>query len=252
MASLASGSNWARRRVPVSVGHMVSLSPLTTRTGCSTLARPAGEVFCSQAASAVNWAPIGLVGDRGVAVVGGALVQAAEEGVRGVLAGPRGFEEQEVLGVLALLGRLLSGPLEGGAGGCGTSGAGGRGGGQDDPADAVGVLLGDDLGDDAAQGVAEQVDRVQAEGVQEGDGVGGHRLEGVGGGPAGAADAAQVDQDDAPLGREAVDHGGVPVVQHRGDVVQEYQRNALGRADLAVGERGPGDVHGLGDGILAG
>ena len=87
---------------------------------------------------------------------------------------------------------------------------------------------------------------------QKRDRVAGHGLDAVGGGAAGAADAPQVDQDDAPLGGNAVDHGGVPVVEYGGEVVQEHHRDAGGRAHLAVGERGPLDLHGLGDGFLAG
>jgi len=52
-----------------------------------------------------------LVGHRCVAVLG-ALVQTGEEGVGGSLAGRGRREEQEVLGVLALAGRLLQGSLE--------------------------------------------------------------------------------------------------------------------------------------------
>src|SRR6202023_3780493 len=97
---------------------------------------------------------------------------------------------------------------------------------------------GDDLGDHAAQGVAQQVDRAQLERLQKRERVAGHGLDAVGGGAAGAADAPEVDQDDAPLGGDAVDHGGVPVVKDRGEVVQEHHRDTCGRAHLAVGERG--------------
>jgi len=103
-----------------------------------------------------------------------------------------------------------------------------------------------------AQGVAQQVDRAQPERLQKRDRVAGHGFDAVGGGAAGAADAPEVDQDDAPPGGDAVDHGGVPVVEYRGEVVQEHHGHARGRARLAVGERGPADLHGLGDGFLAG
>jgi hypothetical protein len=59
-------------------------------------------------------------------------------------------------------------------------------------------------------------------------------------------------QDDAPLGGNAVDHGGVPMVEYGGEVVQEHHRDTYGWAHLAVGERGPLDLHGLRNGILAG
>src|SRR6202043_1620468 len=93
--------------------------------------------------------------------------------------------------------------------------AGGCGAGQDDAADQVGPLLDDDLGDHAAQGVAQQVDRAQPERLQKRDRVAGHGFDAVGGGAAGAADAPQVDQDDAPLGGDAFDHGAAPVLEHR-------------------------------------
>jgi hypothetical protein len=111
--------------------------------------------------------------------------------------------------------------------------------------------LDDQLGDHAAQGEAQQVDRAQPERLHKRDRVAGHGLDAVGGGAAGAADAPEVDQDDAPLGGEAVGHGGVPVVEDGGEVVQEHHRDTCGRAHLAVGERGPLNLHGLGDGILA-
>jgi hypothetical protein len=41
--------------------------------------------------------------------------------------------------------------------------------------------LGDDLGDHAAQGEAEQVGLGEAQGLDEGDGVAGHGFDGVGG-----------------------------------------------------------------------
>ena len=112
--------------------------------------------------------------------------------------------------------------------------------------------MGDHLGDHAAEGVAQQVNRAQPERLQKRDGVAGHGLDAVGGGAAGSADAAQVDQNDAPLGGDAVDHGGVPIVEDGGEMVQEHHRDSGGRAHLAVGKRGPADLKRLGDGFLTG
>jgi hypothetical protein len=153
--------------------------------------------------------------------------------------------------VLALGACLLQCGLEYGPRGGWPLVAGRCGAGQDDAANQVGPLLDDDLGDHAAQGEAQQVDRAQPERIQKRHRVGGHGFDAVGGGAAGAADTPEVDQDDAPLGGQAVDHGGVPVVEYRGEVVQEHDRNARVRAHLAVGERGPLDFHRLGDSILA-
>jgi hypothetical protein len=68
----------------------------------------------------------------------------------------------------------------------------------------------------------------------------------------GVADAPEIDQDDEPLGGNAVDHGRVSIVESGGEVMQEHHRDTCDWAHLAVGERGPLHLHGLGDGILTG
>ena len=55
----------------------------------------------------------------------------------------------------------------------------------------------------------------------------------------GVADAPEIDQDDEPLGGNAVDHGGVSIVESGGEVMQEHHRDTCGWAHLAVGERVP-------------
>jgi hypothetical protein len=70
----------------------------------------------------------------------------------------------------------------------------------------------DHLGDEAAEGEAEQTDLLQTERVEERDSVIGHLLGGVRSRARGAADAGVVESDHVALGREAVDQGRVPVV----------------------------------------
>jgi hypothetical protein len=79
-------------------------------------------------------------------------------------------------------------------------------------------------GDEAADGEAEQVVAVQLDGVEEGEGVVGHLLDGVGGGAGGVADAGEVHEDDLPLGGDGVDELGVPVVEGGTEVHQADQR----------------------------
>ena len=246
MLSWASGSSWARWNELI-VGSMVSSSPLTTRTGWRTVGRLAAEPPCSHLASAVTWATTASF------VIGAsrpsALVQAPEEGVRGGLAGGGGGEEQEVLGVLALRGCLLDRVLQHRVGRPGPA----------SPAGEVPARMmrrtrsgrwSDHLGDHAAERVAQQVDRCESEGLHERHRICGHGLDGVWGGAAGASDAPEVDQDDAALGGEAVDHGRVPVVEDPGEMVQEHQRDALGGTELPVGEGSAADLDGPGDGVV--
>ena len=77
------------------------------------------------------------------------------------------------------------------------------------------------LGDHPAEGEGEDVDGVETECSDEGVGVVGHRLDGVGNGPGGGSDAAVVEGDDVVLLCDRVDDPGVPVVQRGGEVDQE-------------------------------
>jgi len=115
--------------------------------------------------------------------------------------------------------------------------AGGTRAGKNDPADELGPLEGDHLRDSPAEREAEEVDLVVAEGADEGDGVGGHLVDGVRHRSARRADAAVVERDHLSLGGDAVDDPRVPVVQDGGEVVQEDERHAGARAELAVGEQ---------------
>ena len=88
----------------------------------------------------------------------------------------------------------------------------------------------------------------EPERLDEGVGVVGHRLDGVGHLAGGGADAAVVEGDDVVVLRDGVDDARVPVVQRRGQVDEEDHRDAALRAELAVGV---GDAAG-GDGARRG
>jgi hypothetical protein len=215
MLNWASGSSSARW-TELRVGSMVSSSPLTTRTGVCTFVRPAGELPCSHLARAVIWEPIVSLdtGSSRSAVRSSRRARNASAAAWLVAVGEKNRKCFGCLPCAPALSRAAC--------------------------------------DHAAQRKAQQVDGAQPERVQKRDRVAGHRLDAVRGAAARGADAAQVDQDDAPLGRNAVDHGGVPIIEYRGEVVQEHHRDARGRAYLAIGERGPADLHGRGRGLLAG
>jgi hypothetical protein len=92
----------------------------------------------------------------------------------------------------------------------------------------------DVLGDEAAERESQDVGAVDAERVEEGDGVAGHVGHGARGGPARGADTGVVERDDPPVGGEQVDEGGIPVVQVAAEVHERDQRNAVLR-EVTVG-----------------
>ena len=104
------------------------------------------------------------------------------------------------------------------------------------------VVQRDHLRDTAADRKAEQVDLLVSERANERGCVGGHLVE-IGGRLAtGRADATVVEDDHVSFCGDAVDHARVPVVEHRGEVVQEHQRDIAAWAELPVGERCAADV----------
>ena len=104
--------------------------------------------------------------------------------------------------------------------------AGGTGAGEDDLADELRFVRGDQLGDHAAHREAQQVDLLGDRGADEGDRVLRHRLDGVGRGTARGADAPVVEGDDPVLRGDAVGDSGVPVVQDGGQMGEEDHRDA--------------------------
>jgi hypothetical protein len=94
---------------------------------------------------------------------------------------------------------------------------------QDEAVDAAGVVDGEPLGDDAAEGEAEDVDAVELEVVEELGDVGGVVGEGAGLAPGdGAAEAAVVHQDEGEVGGEDGDEGvpGAAMATEPGDKQQ--------------------------------
>ena len=114
--------------------------------------------------------------------------------------------------------------------------AGGTGAGEDDLADELRFVRGDQLGDHAAHREAEEVDLLETQRADEGDRVLRHRLDRVGRGTARRADPPVVEGDDPVLRGDAVDDSGIPVVQDGGQVGEEDHRDTGRRAELAVGE----------------
>jgi hypothetical protein len=86
------------------------------------------------------------------------------------------------------------------------------GSGDDHLAHELRLLLRNHLGDHAAHGQPEEVDVIEAEGADEGDGVPRHLLDGRRRRPAGGTDTSVVEGDDPMLGGDTVHDSGVPVV----------------------------------------
>ena len=197
--------------------------------------REVGGLLLAPAVDGLELGAVGAERDGLVAVVG-ALVQAGQELLAG--SAPLGCPgEEEVL----LRVRQGEQPSEGvevrDPGDAGDAlAAGGTGAGEDDPADELRFVGGDQLGDHAAHREPEEVDLLEAEGPDERDGVLRHRLDGGGRGAGRGADAPVVEDDDPVLGGDAVDDPGIPVVQDGGEVGEEDHGDAGGRADPAVGE----------------
>ena len=76
---------------------------------------------------------------------------------------------------------------------------------------------------------------VKTERGDEGVGIVGHRLDGVGDGAGGGSDAAVVEGDDVVSLGDRVDDAGVPVVQRGGEVDEEDDGDAAVGAEFAVG-----------------
>jgi hypothetical protein len=81
------------------------------------------------------------------------------------------------------------------------------------------------LGDEAAQGEADDVDLHEAEGVEQGHGVPGHLGDRPRGRAAGCADAGVVEGHDMAAGGQRVDQRGVPIVEVAAEVLEQDQRH---------------------------
>ena len=118
----------------------------------------------------------------------------------------------------------------------------GSGAGEDELAHELRLLLRDHLRDEAAEREAEEIDLIEPQRADEGDGVPRHRGNGRGRRPLRSADAAVVEGDHPVVGGDAVDDPRIPVVQDRTQVVQEDHRHARVRPEPAVGESRSADV----------
>jgi hypothetical protein len=110
------------------------------------------------------------------------------------------------------------------------------GAGQDQPANQVRLPGRDGLGDEASEGEAQEVDLSHPQGTDEDNGVFRHGVDGGRHPARSAADTAVVEDDDVSVCGDPVDDSGVPVVDGRGEVVQQDERYAGSVAQLAVGE----------------
>ena len=96
-----------------------------------------------------------------------------------------------------------------------------------------------------AEGEPQKVDPVESQCADERHSVLCHCLDGVRRFALGTADAAIVEGDYAMFRRDAVDDPGVPVVEVRGQVIQEDHRYAGIDTQLPVDESGPADGNGF-------
>ena len=178
--------------------------------------------------------------DRLIPIVG-ALLQPLDECSRLRLAVGRSGEEQKFLGILECGQRVECVEVGQFRHVDDAFASGGPRPREDDLSHQRRLLLRDHLRDEAAQGKAEEVDLVESQCADERDGVLCHRLDRVRCLALGSADPAIVEGDHAVLGRDAVDDPGVPIVEVRGEVIQEDHRYAGIDAQLPVDESGSAD-----------
>ena len=166
----------------------------------------------------------GLHRDSFVAVVG-ALLEAVEIVRRGAFALGGSGKEQEVPGIAERQGRFEVGD-DGDLGDLVDSAAAARTrAGEDHSSHEFRRLQGDHLGDTAAERKPEEVNRFETQSANEGDRVGAHLLDRVWHRRARRADTAIVEGDHAMVRGDTVNDSRIPVVENRGQVVQEHHRN---------------------------
>ncbi len=216
---------------------MRSLSPLTTSTGWVMTDRSSG---CGEAGGTdgLELGAASLHRDPLVAVVG-ALLEPAQVGLRGGLARRASAGRTGSARVLQGGGRLEVGLHRHLGDLVDAAAALGAGAGEDDPSHEIGCLEQHHLGHAAAEREPEEVDLFEAHGPDERNGVAAHRVDVGGHLPAGAPDTAVVERDHPAVRGDAVDDPGIPVVEHRHQVVQEHHRDAALGAELPVRERRP-------------
>src|SRR5216683_659750 len=107
---------------------------------------------------------------------------------------------------------------------------------EDQLADQPTVLGGDLLSDATAKGKAEQIHFGEAEQVDKGNRVSGHRWDIVGRLAARTADPGVIESDHRAIGGQGVHDGGIPRVDVAREMLQRNQRRSGRRAKLAIGE----------------
>ena len=103
---------------------------------------------------------------------------------------------------------------------------------------------GDLLGDEAADGESEQIDLAELLGLEEGDGVACHLLDGARRGSAATAHSGVVERDDTARRGERVDQCGIPVVEVSPEMLEqnEWQHPTAGFAIDEVDPVGRADA----------
>src|SRR3982074_1101464 len=106
----------------------------------------------------------------------------------------------------------------------------------DQPANEIGRLQSDFLHDHAADREAKYVDLLQAQRLDEGDGVSAHLLDRRRDLAGAAGDARVVEQDHLPVASQAIRHRRVPIIHGADVVLVEDDRHTAGLAESAIGE----------------
>src|ERR1700736_1848052 len=106
----------------------------------------------------------------------------------------------------------------------------------DQSANEIGRLQHDFLRDHAADREAKDVNLLQAQRLDEGDGVSAHPLERRRDLAGAAGDACVVEQDHLTVASEAIRHRRVPVIHGADVVLVEDERHAASLAESAIGE----------------
>src|SRR6185295_5418186 len=116
----------------------------------------------------------------------------------------------------------------------------------DQPANEIGRLQSDFLRDHTADREAKYVNLLQAQRLDEGDGVSAHLLERRRDLAGAAGDARVVEQDHLTVASEAIRHRWVPIIHGADVVLVEDDRHTAGLAESAIGETDPVGLYELG------
>ena len=106
----------------------------------------------------------------------------------------------------------------------------------DQPPNEIGRLQSDFLHDQAADREAKEVNLLQAQCLDEGDGVSAHLFERRRDLAGAAGDARVVEQDHLPVASQAIRHRWVPIIHGADVVLVKDERHAVGFAKAAIGE----------------